>query len=111
MAREGAAQAMASEEDDTTAMSDLNSLQNFSYYGRRLQDRNTRNDTSPVASDAVSMNYNQQTKTVTAPFNTGDNAAALQNKINRQKSGLGNTSADTMSDNVSSAARFYRGNA
>ena len=25
--------------NDTTAMSDLNSLQNFSYYGRRFQDR------------------------------------------------------------------------
>ena len=56
LAREGAAQAMASggfntEEDeaseltfknDTTAMSDLNSLQNFSYYGRRFQDQNFR---------------------------------------------------------------------
>ena len=46
MAREGAQQAMASagsEEDDTTAMSDLNSLQNFSYYGRRFNEqRNNR---------------------------------------------------------------------
>ena len=48
LAREGAAQAMASNgsddddtsnltfKNDTTAMSDLNSLQNFSYYGRRF---------------------------------------------------------------------------
>ena len=47
LAREGAQQAMATgalgtEEDDTTAMSDLNSLQNFSYYGRRFNDRNNR---------------------------------------------------------------------
>lgn len=48
LAREGVQQAMAaggvgSDEDDTTAMSDLNSLQNFSYYGRRFNgDRNTR---------------------------------------------------------------------
>ena len=28
--------------NDTTAMSDMNSLQNFSYYGRRFQDRNHR---------------------------------------------------------------------
>ena len=48
LAREGAQQAMAaagvgSDEDDTTAMSDLNSLQNFSYYGRRFNDnRNNR---------------------------------------------------------------------
>ena len=47
LAREGAAQAMASgrldtdvsDQNDTTAMSDLNSLQNFSYYGRRFQDQ------------------------------------------------------------------------
>ena len=42
LAREGANQAMASagsEEDDTTAMSDLNSMQNFSYYGRRFNDQ------------------------------------------------------------------------
>ena len=48
LAREGAAKAFHSDEDedasttfknDTTAMSDLNSLQNFSYYGRRFQDR------------------------------------------------------------------------
>ncbi len=50
LAREGAAQAMASGhldsdddatseltfKNDTTAMSDLNSQQNFSYYGRRF---------------------------------------------------------------------------
>ena len=45
--------------NDTTAMSDLNSLQNFSYYGRRFQDGTTNRmqEESPVASDAVSLSY------------------------------------------------------
>lgn len=60
-AREGAAQAMNSEEDDTTAMSDLNSLQNFSYYGRGFGARQARMQESPVASDAVSANYPRYT--------------------------------------------------
>ena len=47
-----------SDQNDTTAMSDLNSLQNFSYYGRRFQDQQQRmEETSPVASDAVSLSY------------------------------------------------------
>ena len=47
---------VGSEEEDTTAMSDLNSLQNFSYYGRGFNnDRARRMNESPVASDAVSM--------------------------------------------------------
>lgn len=68
LAKEGAAMAMArggvdtdADEDpnDTTAMSDLNSLQNFSYYGRRFADGpgNRMQEESPVASDAVSLSY------------------------------------------------------
>ena len=97
---------MASEEDDTTAMSDLNSLQNFSYYGRRFQDRNTRMQESPVASDAVSMNYNLGHKQVAAGFNAQHNPVSMNKTANLK----GNTSAaDTMSDNVSSFTGFYRG--
>ena len=69
LAREGAAIAMArggvdsdgeDNPNDTTANSDLNSLQNFSYYGRRFQDGTTRmQEESPVASDAVSLSYGQ----------------------------------------------------
>lgn len=60
--------------NDTTAMSDLNSLQNFSYYGRRFQERagTGRQQESPVASDAVSMNQHpkfiQSTTAGTNPY-------------------------------------------
>jgi hypothetical protein len=52
LAREGASQALNSQEkleteknedpNDTTAMSDMNSLNNFSYYGRGFYNRNQR---------------------------------------------------------------------
>ena len=67
LAREGAAIAMArggvdsdgeDNPNDTTANSDLNSLQNFSYYGRRFAGDTARmQEESPVASDAVSLSY------------------------------------------------------
>jgi len=38
-------------------MSDLQSLNNFSYYGRGFYNRNQRVQESPAASDAVSMTY------------------------------------------------------
>jgi len=64
LAREGAAQAMTALEteeiedpNETTALSDANSLQNFSYYGRRMMDRNFKVNDSPQASDAVSLTY------------------------------------------------------
>ena len=63
MAREGAAQAIASgdfEDDlesnfknDTTANSDRNSLQNFSYYGRRFAAATGNEVHSPVSEHDV----------------------------------------------------------
>lgn len=86
-----------SEEDDTTAMSDLNSLQNFSYYGRRFNEqRNNRLQESPVASDAVSM--------------TNTKLAMAQNRVGRKESGTAVNNADmshdTMSENVSNFTGF-----
>ena len=90
-------------------MSDLNSLQNFSYYGRRFQDRQTRpQDESPAASDAVSLNHAKYVATASA-FNAGGGPPQAQRKITKQGSGIGNTSADTMSENVSSLTGFYKG--
>ena len=90
-------------------MSDLNSLQNFSYYGRRFQDRQAHlHNESPAASDAVSLNHAKYFATASA-FNAGGGPPQAQRKITKKGSGIGNTSADTMSENVSSLTGFYKG--
>ena len=109
LAREGAQQAMisgaiGSDEDDTTGISDLNSLQNFSYYGRGFNDRNRRMQESPVASDAVSMTN----PTFAVASMAGNVRQQPHKKVVRKESGMGNDiSADTMSENVSNFTGFY----
>ena len=95
--------------NDTTAVSDRNSMQNFSYYGRRFMANSNKQEMSPVPrAEAVNAHPKLKNAVNVSTDSMGNPSRVLRQNSNNGAKNMEQASNHTMSEAVSHDGPFQK---